>query len=342
VLRNVHDTPFRLRAITDGYDSSPIHVAMLNDRTRVSRFLDGIREVVQPGDVVLDLGTGAGIFAIAAAQAGARHVYALEASAIGDLAEMAFAANDLADRITLIRGWSTQIALPERCDVLISEMVGNEPTADYMMEIMMDARKRLLKPQARMVPGRVRIFGLPLTIPVEQLARYTFTEATAQRWSALYGMDLRSLGEVPRRNPQAPDGFYISVRPYTAREWPTFSEPVLLADIDMTDVRQLQIDTAMNVTATASGVINGLLVFFETQLGPTTRLSIAPSQAEHDSFRYTPVWVLNAPVPVEIGQQFRLEYRYRVQGARGGVSLTSLPELGRTAEAVLAGIGDEQ
>ena len=59
-----------LRSRDSGYDSSPIHVAMLNDRIRTTRFLMGIREVVQNGDIVVDIGTGTGVLAVAAAQAG--------------------------------------------------------------------------------------------------------------------------------------------------------------------------------------------------------------------------------------------------------------------------------
>ena len=42
---------------------------------------------------MLDIGTGSGVLAIAAARAGARHVYAIEASDIADVAERVFAAN---------------------------------------------------------------------------------------------------------------------------------------------------------------------------------------------------------------------------------------------------------
>ena len=59
-----------LKSRDSGYDSAPIHVAMLNDRIRTSRFLLGIREVIQKGDIVVDIGTGTGVFAVAAAQAG--------------------------------------------------------------------------------------------------------------------------------------------------------------------------------------------------------------------------------------------------------------------------------
>ena len=76
------DRPF-LKSRDSGFDAAPIHISMLNDRTSTSNYLDGIREVVKKGDIVLDIGTGTGIWAVAAAKAGAKHVYAVEASGIG-------------------------------------------------------------------------------------------------------------------------------------------------------------------------------------------------------------------------------------------------------------------
>jgi predicted RNA methylase len=60
---------------------------MLEDRVRTSRFIDANRRTVQPDDVVVDLGTGSGVLAVAAAQAGAKHVYAIEARPIAEVAE---------------------------------------------------------------------------------------------------------------------------------------------------------------------------------------------------------------------------------------------------------------
>jgi Ribosomal protein L11 methyltransferase (PrmA) len=65
-----------------GFDAAPIHVQILNDRVRTSRFIDAIERIVRAGDVVVDIGTGTGILAIAAARAGARHVYAIEEGSI--------------------------------------------------------------------------------------------------------------------------------------------------------------------------------------------------------------------------------------------------------------------
>ena len=104
--------------MTIATDTIQLHVNMLNDRTRTSGYLASIGKAVRRGDVVLDIGTGTGIYAIAAARAGARHVYAVEAGRIAKAARTLFEANGVADRITLIRGLSTRITLPERADVL--------------------------------------------------------------------------------------------------------------------------------------------------------------------------------------------------------------------------------
>lgn len=169
VLREQTEARPAVATRANSFASPPIHIAMLNDTTRTAGFLAAIREVVRPGDVVVDIGTGTGILAVAAARAGARHVYAIEASAIGKGARAVFEANGLADRITLLEGWSTQLTLPERADVLVSEIIGNDPLGESILEYTRDALQRLLKPGARLVPGRLRLFGLPITIPRDEV-----------------------------------------------------------------------------------------------------------------------------------------------------------------------------
>ena len=65
---------------------------------------------------------------MAAARAGARRVYAVEASDIAEVAERVFAANGVQDQITLIRGWSRQIELPKQANLLVSEIIGTRPS----------------------------------------------------------------------------------------------------------------------------------------------------------------------------------------------------------------------
>src|SRR5690606_15727664 len=214
------------------FDTAPIHVKMLNDSLRVQRYFEGLRRVVRPSDVVVDIGTGTGVLAIAAAMAGARHVYAIEASGIGRLAKEVFEANGLGDRITLVPGWSTQVDLPERADVLVSEIIGNEPLGEHVIEVTRDAIARHLVPDARLIPSRVRVMGLAVTIPPEELARRTFTQEAAEAWKASYNISFQPLVQSARDSSTV-----FFVKPHRARSWPVVAEPVELADLDLRGIR---------------------------------------------------------------------------------------------------------
>ena len=290
-----------------GFGSPSGHIGMLNDRVRTSGFFAGLAEVVTAGDVVVDIGTGTGVLAIAAARAGAKHVYAVEASGIGKMAKAVFEANGLADRITLVQGWSTRITLPERADVLVSEIIGNDPLGEDVLQVTVDARKRLLKPGARLVPSKARIFGLPVTIPHEEQSKRKITKEALEQWRAWYSIDLSPLTQV-KDNPFPT--FYV--RPQRANDWEILSEPILLAELDLEKFKYpISLDDTTIVTANRAGKLNGLLMYFELELGPTTRLSMHPAQADRDNHWGCPVWVVNDPLPLRIGDQFEVIHKFR-------------------------------
>lgn len=317
VLRDGSDAAPKLEEKGHGFGGAGIHVGMLNDRTRTASLLEGIAEVVEEGDVVVDIGTGTGVLAMAAAHAGAARVYAVEASAIGECAQETFEANGLADRITLVKGWSTKIDLPEKADVLVTETVGNEPLGESIVEIVSDAKKRLLKPDARMIPGKVRVFGLPVAVPSEEFSKRFPTSGNLERWRLDYGMDFAPLGEAARAAESM-----IFVRPQKAREWTALADPVPLADVDLGEVEQLIIDNSTTFKVSSAGTLDGLLVYFELELGPTTTLSTHPAHSDDECSWRNMVWLLE-PAEVAAGDRFEVNYQYRATETSHKVAVAS-------------------
>jgi precorrin-6B methylase 2 len=175
------------------YDAAPVHIEMLNDRTRTAMYLQAIREVVRQGDVVLDIGTGTGVLAVAAAQAGASRVYAIEATGIADAARRVYEVNGFGDRITLLEGESTGIELPERADVLVAELIGIDPLGERILETTRDAVSRFLQPGARLVPSAIDVSAVLVALPNGRGNPWRFTRSHIDRWGAWYGIDFSPL-----------------------------------------------------------------------------------------------------------------------------------------------------
>ncbi|MGB1253183.1 MAG: 50S ribosomal protein L11 methyltransferase [Candidatus Promineifilaceae bacterium] len=303
------DAPTLLMA-AKGFGNPSIHIAMLNDRARTALYLQAIAESVRAGDVVVDLGTGSGILAMAAARAGAAQVYAIEAnSAMADVAQANFDRNGLSGRITLCRGWSTQVELPQKADILISEIIGNNPLDEQILTNVEDARRRLLKPDARMVPERLAVWGLPVTIPENQIDRVRVSAETLASWQAKYGFDLAGLMEMAIR-PNAP---LFTIKPQKARNWPRLSHPIQLADIDLRTFTSPQIDTTQQRIATTNGTVNGLLLYFCAALNSQTMLSTHPDDANASNHWRSPVWATSTPFTVKQGDAFSVCYQANLQ-----------------------------
>ncbi|MFN8010168.1 MAG: 50S ribosomal protein L11 methyltransferase [Holophagaceae bacterium] len=263
-------------------------IRMLEDRTRTSMFIEAIRRTVKPGDVVLDLGTGTGILALAAAQAGARHVYAIEARPIAETAARLFASSGLGDRITLLRGLSLDLDLPERADVMVSEILGHDPFGEGLVESAVDALARLLKPGARLIPGSLGLHLSPLEVPGAFLRRHRFTRAAARRWSRWYGLELGALAEIAGDAISLLPAF---VAPAEARRWPRLGPPAPLWECRLADLPGPRLGRA-EVRLEAPPRRLGLLLHWEASLTEGVVLSTALEAVSPDNHWRSRLWLV--------------------------------------------------
>jgi predicted RNA methylase len=138
------------------------HREFLADAPRVNAFARAIAEVVEPGQVVVDLGCGTGILGLLACRAGAARVYAIDGGPMAEVAHGIAAANGCGDRVTIVRGHSLDVILPERADLVISDEMGRFGFDGGILEYFADARRRFLKANGRFLPSALSLWIAPI------------------------------------------------------------------------------------------------------------------------------------------------------------------------------------
>src|SRR5262245_60202134 len=128
------------------------YARMMSDRRRVDVYRAALRAAVKPGDVVIEVGTGVGVFAVMAKLMGARRVVAIEPNDAIAIAHLV-AADNLGDgSIEFIQYFSSNVVIDQPADVLVTDLHGALPVAATYLASMIDARERLLRPGGIIVP----------------------------------------------------------------------------------------------------------------------------------------------------------------------------------------------
>lgn len=128
----------------------------LLDKRRVSVFNNAIRDVIKPGDTVLDVGTGSGILALLSVSAGAKKVYAIEiASDVAEFARINIRANNLSDKIEVISADIKDFNFPHEIDVVTAELLDTCLVAEQQAHALNSLRKKnVINFATRLIPYR--------------------------------------------------------------------------------------------------------------------------------------------------------------------------------------------
>ena len=283
------------------YEQSVIHTQMLNDSVRTLAFIDAIKKNVSAGDVVVEIGTGSGVLAMAAARAGAKKVYAIEATAIADTAEALFRENGLENIITVIRGWSTQISLPEKCDVLISEMLGNDPFAEQVNELTLDAVERFLKPEFKMVPQNIEVELTLYEAPEQFIDTVIFTSRNTAEWTANYKDNYSKLISLQANTQQ------IMYLPQKMHSWKALSHATSLCSIDMKQNHLPDLNYDIDILCDKDGMLNAIVLHYRLILAAGIELNIDPKFADKNNHWTCPVWLINQHLNISSGNRIHID-----------------------------------
>lgn len=225
---------------------------MIRDLVRVSAYTEAIKRVVTPNTVVVDIGAGIGTFALLACKFGARKVYAIEPSEVIQLARELVEANGFGDRVQFLQAMSTEIELPEKADLLVSDLRGSCPLFGNHIPSIIDARLRFLKPTGVMAPMVDRIQVAAVQAP--QIAEENIPLTS---WS-LEGLDLGLARE------------YVTNQPVSTPHKPEFvlSEIQSIGQVDYRCVETADFEGSATAIIQRDGVMHGLCLWFESETAP--------------------------------------------------------------------------
>mmetsp|Transcript_10998 Transcript_10998/g.16633 ORF Transcript_10998/g.16633 Transcript_10998/m.16633 type:complete len:457 (+) Transcript_10998:501-1871(+) len=242
---------------------------MLADHNRMAAYHSAImgNADVFKDKVVMDVGTGSGILAVWAAQAGAKRVYAVEYTNMAAHAKSLMEANGVADIVTVIQGAVEDIELPfeehnlqpesdskhQVVDIIISEWMGYFLLRESMLDSLIRARDKFLKPKTGlMFPSHTTMYVSPIHDEDERkISNHEYGGAMTE-WSefvdstkSVYGVDMSILAKDYEREQK--EYYLLSSR------WAELPPDAVLATPAM--VKQLDMCTC--TLADSKGIFSG-------------------------------------------------------------------------------------
>lgn len=146
------------------YEDLEVHKLMLEDSVRTLAYKDAILKHSSyfKDKIVMDVGCGTGILSIFCAQAGAKKVYAIEASNVANLAKEVVKENNFEDIIEVFHSRVEDLDLPGvKVDAIVSEWMGFYLLHEAMLDSVFAAREKFLKEDGLMFPKTAIVYMAP-------------------------------------------------------------------------------------------------------------------------------------------------------------------------------------
>lgn len=240
--------------------SIPSFGIMIHDTGRMQPYVQALKQAIKTDSIVLDIGTGTGIFSLLACQFGAKKVYAIEPSNAIHLAKEIAKINGYQNKIDFIQDLSTEINLPEKVDIIISDLRGVLPLFNTHISSIIDARKRFLASNGVLIPQEDLIYGGIVSVPeIEQ-------EYSSPWLNNSYNLNMKPALKYVKNN---------WTKAKIKRE-EFLCKPQFLCKLDYYRIEEVNWQTEVNFTVEKDNVGHGICLWFDAILADKIGFSNAP------------------------------------------------------------------
>jgi len=249
---------------------------MLEDTHRTGSYFNAVmwNPKAFENKVVLDVGAGSGVLSIFAAKAGAKQVFAVEATDMAVRCRKICEANGLGDIITVLQGTVETVQLPCKVDVIISEWMGYLLLRESMLDSVLVARDRFLKPGGSMFPSHATLYLAPIGQLKALKDKQTTWEGEKNHWATFAG-DMKNWYEtdfscVEAEFMQEQRKYYLQTGAFvnlTPKHLCGPGRPLLEMDLLTITVDQLQNPTEplrCSMRIAKDGPVEGFTGYFDT------------------------------------------------------------------------------
>ena len=238
---------------------------MINDKKRTESYYNALKNSVTPDSIVVDIGSGTGIFSLMASKLGARHVYAIEPQENAYvIAQKLVKRNCKKNNITLIKDLSTNIELSELADIVVADVHGILPLFKGSVASLIDARERLLKPGGTIIPAGDVMHVAVVNLPEK------YSDLSEPWGSDVYGFDFSEH-----------NGLVVNEL-YRARLTVEnlLSESYECAHLNYNNIISSNVQSSLQINIEVDGVAHGVGVWFDCILDENYQFSNAPDQEQ--------------------------------------------------------------
>ena len=192
---------------------------MLMDHVRMRAYHSAIlqNKSAFEGKVVLDVGTGSGVLSIWAAQAGAAKVFAVEYTDMAKHARQLVETNGLSHIVEVIQSSVEDLELPCKVDIIISEWMGYFLLRESMLDSVIRARDRWMKPEGSMFPSHATMYWAAISNEEDREQKSNEYAGSMEEWekfsgemSRFYNINMSSMDQ-PYRKEQGDYYIYSSL-----------------------------------------------------------------------------------------------------------------------------------